>query len=540
MALSRIGFVVVCFFIFSNSLAAVNRYVVFFKDKSGTTYSISNPLAFFSQRAIDRRAKQGIVVTESDFPINQNYVNGVKSTGAEIYFRSRWMNALLIQCDASLISAIEALTYVDRIEFVAPNTRLLNSGRTKNILESKDTKAEEATDAQLHQLGIDEMHQDGFKGEGMLIAIFDDGFSGVDNAAPFQAIFSEGRIDLNSTKDFVKNSNDVFQYDDHGTEVFSVISAYQPGTFTGGAYKASYQLYVTEDVSTEYRIEEYNWLFAAERADSVGVDVINSSLGYYDFDDASMNYSKSEMDGKTSTISKAAQFAADRGMLVVCSAGNEGSIAWQIITTPADVDDVLAVANVSSTGLRAGSSSKGPSADGRIKPDVAALGSGTSVIRPNGSLGSASGTSLSAPLITSFAAGLWQQFPSLTNKQIMDAIRKSSSNASNPDTFLGYGIPNYRAAVNYLEQLTQKNIFDVYPNPTLSDSIFIKPFNPGQVSSCKIQLLSAQGQLIYEGQNSFSWLNTTAALNVSSLSSGVYFLRIFWNDKRFTHKLVKI
>ncbi|MEO7992191.1 MAG: S8 family serine peptidase [Chryseolinea sp.] len=540
MVLSRAVIGLVFLFVSSSSWAAVNRYVVFFKDKAGTVYSISNPLAFLSQRAIDRRTNQSIAITESDFPINQNYIDGVKGTGAETYFKSRWMNALLIQCDASLLTTIEALPYVDHVEFVAPNAKLLINGREKNNNQSKGSEAGEATDTQLQMIGIDAMHQDGFKGEGMVIAILDDGFPGVDNASPFQSIFSENRIDLATSKDFVRNTNNVFQYDSHGTETFSVIAAYQAGTFTGGAYKANYQLYVTEDVSTEYRIEEYNWLFAAERADSAGVDIISSSLGYYDFDDASMNYSKSDMDGVTTVVSQAAQHAADRGILIVCSAGNEGGIAWQVITTPADAKDVLAVANVNSMGLRSNSSSIGPSADGRIKPDVAALGSGTSVITPSGALGSASGTSLSAPLIASLAAGIWQRYPSLTNKEIMDAIKKSASLASNPNIYLGYGIPNYQAAVNYIEQQSQENVFDVYPNPILSDSLFIKPFDPNQVSTCRMQLLSTQGQIVYDGDMSFSWLNLVTSVNVSPLSSGVYFLRIFWNNKRFTYKLVKI
>src|SRR6187551_1395898 len=538
MAWSKCGFIVACFFISSSAFSAVNRYVVFFKDKAGTIYTTSSPLAFLSQRAIDRRIRQGITVNESDFPVNQNYINGVKNTGAETYFQSRWMNALLVQCDAALVPAIKALTFVDHVEFVAPNAKLLINGRKKEILKSKGSKGDQVTDTQLEMLGIDQMHLDGFKGEGMLIAVFDAGFPGVNTAAPFH--FSDGRIDSAASKDFVRNSNNVFQYDSHGAEVFSVIAAYQNGTFTGGAYKANYQLYVTEDVSTEYRIEEYNWLFAAERADSSGVDVINTSLGYYDFDDTSMNYEKSDMDGVTTVVSQAAQLAADKGMLIVCSAGNEGGIAWQIITTPADAWDVLAVANVNASGMRANSSSIGPSADGRIKPDVAALGSGTSIIRPNGSIGSVSGTSISAPLITSLAAGLWQRYPLLTNKEIMDVIRKSASQSADPDNLLGYGIPNYKGVVNYIEQQTQENTFEVYPNPIISDSVFIKPFNPVEVASCRLQLLSIQGQVIYDGDISFSWVNLTASVNVSPLSSGIYFMRIFWNNKRFTYKLVKI
>src|SRR6187399_907613 len=170
MALSRCGLVIACLFISSSAFSAVNRYVVFFKDKAGTIYSTSNPLVFLSQRAIDRRIKQSITITESDFPVNQSYINGVKSTGAETYFQSRWMNALLVQCDAGLLPTIEALPFVDHIEFVAPNTKLLINGRKKEILKSKGSKGDEVTDTQLEMLGIDQMQLDGFRGEGVLIA----------------------------------------------------------------------------------------------------------------------------------------------------------------------------------------------------------------------------------------------------------------------------------------------------------------------------------------------------------------------------------
>ncbi|MBA4054558.1 MAG: hypothetical protein C0490_07595, partial [Marivirga sp.] len=346
-------------------------------------------------------------------------------------------------------------------------------------------------------------------------------------------------IDPIASKDFVYNSDNVFQYDEHGTEVFSVIAAYQENNFTGGSYEANYQLYVTEDVNTEYRIEEYNWLFAAERADSAGVDVINSSLGYYDFDDTSMNYPKSAMDGKTTVITRAAQFAADRGIIVVCSAGNEGGIAWQIITAPADAEDVLAIASVNSTGQRSGSSSIGPAADGRIKPDVAAMGVNTSVIKPDGTTGSASGTSLSSPLVTSLVAGVWQRYPELSNKEIMDAIRSSASQAANPDNFLGYGIPNFKAIVNYLELTPQENVFEVFPNPILTDTFTIKPFDPGQVTSCRVELVSSQGQVLYRADANFSWLNRTYTANLSQFVAGMYYLRIWWGDKRYVYKLVK-
>jgi serine protease AprX len=540
MGWSKVQVIIGLMFFTASAWAQVNRYVVFFKDKAGTHYSTDAPLQFLSQRAIDRRIRQGISISQPDLPVNENYVQGVRATGANTFFTTRWMNGVLVQCDASIIPTIEGLSYVDRVEFVAPNERLLTGGRRQVQLKTKDVKTASSTQVQLNMIGLDQMHVAGYKGDSMIIGIFDGGFPGVDTAPAFQHIFDENRINLTASKDFVTNSSDVFQFDDHGTQVFSVIAGYQDGFFIGGAYESNYQLYVTEDVRGEYRVEEYNWLFAAERADSAGVDIVNSSLGYYDFDQPITDYPKTAMDGKTAVSTRAAQMLADRGVIIVCSAGNEGNIAWQIITAPADAEDVLAIANVNSALVRAASSSIGPAADGRIKPDVAALGVNTSVIRPNGALGTASGTSLAAPLVTSLAAGVWQRFPNLTNLEIMDAIRNSASQANSPDNLLGYGIPNFTAVVNFLEQSNQENIFEVYPNPILKDSIVIRPFDPNEVKSCKVEMLTAQGQTVHEASVNFSWVNSTYTSYVTTLPAGIYFMRILWGDKRYTFKLIKV
>ncbi|MEO5976164.1 MAG: S8 family peptidase [Chryseolinea sp.] len=535
----QIIFIVLCF-VSQYAFAQTNRYMVFFKDKAGTTYATDKPSLFLSARAINRRLMHNIPITEQDFPVNNAYVAGVAATGAETYFTTRWMNGVLVQCDASLKTNIELLNYVDHVEFVAPSARLQKQGRKIKNGEAKGATIQDLTSQQLQLIGLNDMQEAGYRGETIHIGIFDGGFPGVNTTTPFEHIFTENRIDLQSSKDFIANTNSVFQYDAHGTEVFSVIAAYQQGNFTGGLYEAEYQLYVTEDVSNEYRIEEYNWMFAAERADSAGVDVINSSLGYYDFDDSNMNYSKSDMDGKTTVISKAAQWLSDRGVIVVCSAGNEGAIAWQIITAPADAKDVLATASVNIAGQRAGSSSKGPSADGRVKPDVAAMGVNTNVIRPDGSNGTVSGTSLASPLVASLAAGIWQRYPSMSNIEVIEAIRKSASQANNPDNLLGYGIPNFKAVVNYLESHPQENAFDVFPNPVVADTFTIRPSDPSKVTSCHIELVSTQGQVIYGKDISFSWLNRAYSQNLSSTAAGLYFLRISWGGKKYVYRLVKV
>ena len=524
-----------CLLLAGNALSQ-NRYMVFFKDKAGTQYSITEPIKFLSQKAIDRRVREDVRITEQDFPVNASYIQQVKSTGAEVYFSTRWMNGVLVQCPSSLVSNIQALSCVAKVELVAPQARLINPGR-RNYANRKNTVSPGTeTSAQLEMLGITEMHKNEMLGEGITIALFDGGFPGVNTAIPFQEVLP--RINLDVSKDFVTNSKNVFQFDDHGTAVLSTIAAYLPDAFTGGAFKAFFQLYITEDASTEFRIEEYNWMFAAERADSAGVDIISSSLGYSDFDLSSMNYTIGQMDGKTAVVSKAAQWAVDRGIIVVCSAGNEGEKAWRIITAPADAEGVIAVANVNSKGIRSASSSVGPSADGRIKPDLAALGTGVKIVRPNGGITSLSGTSLAAPLITSLVAGLVERFPQYTTKQIVSAMKHTASQAKNPDNFLGYGIPNYLAVKNFLDQTPQTNPIEIFPNPS-SDTIQIRPYDPDKISSCVVLFVSAQGQEIRRDEVAFDWLNRTYQADVSAFAAGIYYVKVSINNQRYIFKVIK-
>lgn len=523
------------------AVAQENRYMVFFTDKDGVQYATTAPLEFLSPRAIDRRLSQGIDISEQDFPVDATYVEGVRNAGADAFFTSRWMNGVLIQSDPAVIPAIEALPYVDRVEFVAPLSKLqTGGGRRAFNFRRKGQQAGVETETQLQMLGIPDMHEADHTGRGMIIAVLDSGFPGVNSLPAFQNIFSEDRFMEDVSYDFVHNTADVFQYDDHGTEVLSVIAAEVADAFTGGAYNATFQLFITEDVPSEYRIEEYNWLFAAEKADSAGVDIIHSSLGYYDFDDASMNYTTGQMDGETTVVSRAAQWAAERGILVVTSAGNEGLIgSWRIITAPADARDVLAIGAVSSTLQRTSSSSVGPTADGRIKPDLAALGSGVKVIRSNGQVSTSSGTSLAAPLVTSLATGVWQRYPELTNNEVISLLKETASQATHPDNLLGYGIPNFRAVVNFRDQTPQTGVFEVFPNP-LKDTLTISPVDPNVIRSCEIELLSSQGHIIGRHTANFNWLNRTFQTNLSGLAAGIYYVRVFHEKRRHTFKLVKL
>ncbi len=535
--------VAVLFFVLSWSAdAQENRYMVFFTDKEGISETIAKPFEFLSDRAIQRRLDQNISITVDDLPVRQSYVEGVGAAGATVLHSTRWMNGVLVHCEPSALPAIGALTYVDRVEYVAPPGRLPSGGRRSVVLRKNNNHIGIDTEAQLKILGLDRMHRDDFTGTGITIAVLDSGFPGVDQAPAFQGLLDGGRIDADASYNFVRHSNDVFSEDDHGTEVLSVIVGSVPDAYTGGAPDVSIQLYVTEEVPTEYRVEEYNWLFAAERADISGADIIHSSLGYYDFDDSSMNYTVDQMDGNTTVITRAAKMAFERGIVVVTSAGNEGHIpSWRIITAPADAEDVLAVGSVNSARQRVTSSSIGPSSDGRIKPDLAALGAGVRVVKANGVLSTASGTSLAAPLVTSLVAGIMQRQPELSARQIVDLLRKTASQASNPDNLLGYGIPNYQAVVNFQDEDEQTEAFVVYPNPLGDrDTLTIRPKDPEAFDTCQIEIVNSQGRVLSSQHVRFDWLNRSYRASLAGFPAGSYYVRIFAEKRKDTFKIVKL
>ena len=291
-------------------------------------------------------------------------------------------------------------------------------------------------------------------------------------------------------------------------------------------------------MSGEYRVEEFNWLFAAERADSIGVDIINSSLGYNLFDDPAMDYKVSDLNGSTAIISKGARKAIEKGMMVVCSAGNEGSNSWKLVTPPADVQGVLAIGSVTSAGLRSSFSSTGPTTDGRIKPDVVALGSGTSVINPDGSSGSESGTSVSSPLIASLAAGLWQRYPQLTSAELYQAVISSADQFKKPDNLKGYGIPNYNAVKDQLDTLKIDEDLAIYPNPS-NDSIRIALKRP-EGQSVTISTFNLQGKMLSEYSVVITSKNNPLILDLTPLAAGLYFVKVRAKDSVKTIRVVKL
>lgn len=420
------------------------RYLILLKDKDGTPHTAAQPETFLSEKAIQRRITRNITISESDLPVNPAYVAAISATGATVLHTTKWFNGVVVSASESQLQAIQALTCYKGIERGMALTGTNYSAR----ISRPDTKfgSEEATGygsshLQLDMLGVPQLHALGYTGQGLLIGIFDSGFTNADQQGYLSHLFENGQIA--DTYDFISRNEHVYDDHSHGLQVLSVMASRWEGNLIGAAFDADYVLYRTENADNETPYEEVAWLLAAERADSLGVDIINTSLGYNFFDNAAHDYTYAQMDGKTAIISKAARFAARTGMLLVASAGNEGNNSWKYITAPADVDSVLTVGAVTSTGARSSFSSFGPNAEGVIKPDVAALGSGVRVGSVSGTVTSSNGTSFSSPLVASFAALLWQVHPEKTAQELAAYIRSIGNKADQPDDATGYGIPYF-------------------------------------------------------------------------------------------------
>ncbi|HAK80401.1 MAG TPA: peptidase S8 [Runella sp.] len=428
--------------------AQTAKYLVLLKDKTGTPFTTDKPTAYLSQRSVDRRSRQGIALTSRDLPVNPSYVSQIRQTGAKVWYTSRWLNAVLVEATSVQLTAIRALSFVAGTEF----NRALSNARLSAEKQTTATQQKFGMDAynygaslsQIQMLGADAMHDQGYNGKGMLVAILDAGFLNSNTNPALSTLFSDKRVVV--TYDFVKNETSVYEDHSHGNNVFSIMASFKEGSLIGPAYGASYALLRTEDDNSESRLEEATWLIAAEYADSLGTDVINTSLGYNQFDNEADDYTYADMNGKTTLITRAADWASATGMIVVASAGNEGASAWKYISAPADADAVLAVGAVGSTKALASFSSIGPSADGRVKPDVCAQGFSTVLSNQAGNVTAGNGTSYSAPLIAGLVAAFWQSQPQLTAMQVVDCIRRAGDRFASPTPQYGYGIPTFAAA----------------------------------------------------------------------------------------------
>ncbi len=438
--------------------ASPSLYFVGFSDKAGTPYSTERPLEFLSQRALDRRAKVDAGVDEMDLPVSPTYQQQLLDLGADLWLRSKWMNGVVVRATQEQVAAIASLPFVDTTFYAAP-AQYPRSARTPAPTDfGQPAPVVEAVPVSeifygfgwknLQRMHGDSLHRLGFRGDGVLIGVFDGGFPNVaykDFLGYDQSEAVPGNYDL------VEQDTSALDGSTHGATVLSTMAAHHPFFFIGTAPAARYILFTTENGRGEHRMEELNYAIALEMADSIGIDLINSSLGYTTFTDTSMNYSYHDLNGKTSPASVAIDRAFARGMIIVTSAGNNGADEWKHIGIPADAEKALSIGAIDDMDDRAYFSSYGPTADGRVKPDISAPGVMVAAVAANGKgLTGANGTSLSAPLVTGLVACLLQAVPGASNQEIVDAIRATASQAAEPDESLGYGIPDFAAAYRYL------------------------------------------------------------------------------------------
>jgi hypothetical protein len=502
---------------------------VYFTDKPDTAYYMANPLEMLSQKALNRRTAQGIALDAKDVPLHQAYINGVAATtGITVMAKSKWLNALHIRGTEATIAALENLAYVDHVAFASHslnNGRIMQPAQTTTTQTTLENYNYGGSAGQVQMLNGHLLHQQGYTGEGITIAVMYAGFPGVNSVQPFQHLQNNGLV--LGGHNFVANSTDFYTGGTHGTKVLSILAGYTEGQLVGSAPDASYYLFVTEDALSENPVEESYWVEAAEMADSLGVDLINTSLGYFQYDDPDYNYTYADMDGETAFISRGAAIAFSRGMLLVTSAGNDGADAEPHISVPADAINTLTVGAVDENEQYAYFSSIGPSADGRIKPDVMAKGLGDTYANPDGTISTGNGTSFSAPVMAGVVACLWQAAPGKTNAEIVQIVKESADRYNNPNAQYGYGIPDFSNALEAalgLQEVAQDR-FVLYPNPTSGIIYF-----PSTVTD--IRFYNALGQEVYKAHA----VNT---VNIEKLPAGFYSYIIMSGNTTQSGKLIK-
>ncbi len=453
------------------------KFRVYLSDKGKTGCSLDDPSRFLSRQAIERRKRQGVVVDESDLPIARDYIALVEMAGGKVVASSKWLSTLVVETRDSLgIVQIEALPFVDSVKYIwrgidtpyrgglrprladpelshliaswlasVSSTDTLRHALSGAIPSLAVTPAEiclyGATEDQFKLHNARAMSDVGYRGKGITVGVIDAGFTNVDVIPWFDT------MDLRGFKDFVPGG-EIFSSSDHGTKVLSTMAINRPGKMMGSAPKAAYWLFRSEDVVSEFPVEEDYWVQAIEYADSVGVDLVNTSLGYNHFNDSSLNYSHHDLTGRVSVMSRAADLAFQKGMIVVVSAGNAGNKAWGKSTPPGDAKEVVAVGAVGTDSVIASFSSRGIMADGRVKPDLVSVGRNTITIGQDGLIGATNGTSLSSPFLAGLIASLWSIHPELHRAELLDIVTRSSDRYASPDTVYGYGIPDFQKAMN--------------------------------------------------------------------------------------------
>ncbi|NQX85888.1 MAG: S8 family serine peptidase [Flavobacteriaceae bacterium] len=510
---------------------------VFFADKENVAQSIANPITILTQRAIDRKNNQGISIDERDVPVNEAYIFQIKNaTGITVFAKSKWFNAIHVRGTQANISALETtFGFVSSIQFADSGLATLAPLAPVNKFEIEDTAIDFVYGDALNQVDMinaDYLHEQDYTGTNILVAVIDAGFPNVNTMGAFQRLRDAGG--LLDGYDFVDRTDDIYAYagNSHGTRVLSTMAAYVENEYVGTAPDAKYYLFRTEDVASETPVEESYWVEAAERADSLGVDIINTSLGYKSYDNSNYSYNNEDLDGATAYITKGSNIAYEKGLLLVNSDGNSGSGG---LGAPADSPEVMSIGAVDENGEYAYFSSQGSDYQPTQKPDVVARGQSAFLVDENNVISQNSGTSFSSPIMAGAMACFKQAFPNMSNDDLKQAVYESASQYNTPDYFLGYGIPNFENAVTTaLSTNTLENEqLEVYPNPASQSVNFSLPV---KIKQAKVYMFDILGKLVLEAA-----IDTTKhSINIGELPRGVYVLKVQSEDINFgTFKLIK-
>ena len=522
------------------SFAQTQEAWVFFADKENVAESLANPILIMTQEAIDRKDLQGTAIDERDVPVNENYVTQIKNaSGITVKSKSKWMNCVYVIGSQSNIEALLDLSFVTNVEYADKDLNLFPGAPLENKFSLEEASQRinynyGSAANQIEMLSGDFLHELDYTGEGMIVAVLDAGFPSIDTNPGFQKMRDENRI--LGTYDFEARTENVDGFSSHGLNTSSDIGGFLQDEFVGTAPQASFYFFVTEYAPSESPVEEAWWVEALERSDSLGVDVVNTSLGYQDFDNPNYDHSYEDLDGQTTFSARGANIAFEKGMILVTSAGNDGG-GFTYVGTPGDSPGMLTIGAVDSNGNYASFSSKGPTVDGRVKPDVMAQGSGSAVISTGGNVDFSSGTSFSSPIMAGVVTCLWQSRPEVPNGHIMQIIRASAHLYNNPTDQMGYGIPNFEDAYNALEILGNENEFllsnfALYPNPVSS---IINISFPEGISNANFTVYSILGNEVLNTEIS----RNSNSVNIETLNSGMYIASISSNNKQISFKLIK-
>jgi hypothetical protein len=528
----------IAFFLLSLVGYAQEDAWVYFNDKPNAQTFLDNPSFILTQRALDRRAAQGIALNVSDAPIEQTYIDQIAAAeGIQVKAQSKWLNCLHIRGSVTNIEALTSLTFVNHIHYAdhSLNAKMAQPRTINPVNKQLDTQEVFAYGNSLNQvsmLNAHLLHQQDYTGSGKIIAVLDSGFSAVNTIIPFNRMFNNG-LYLGGYN-YVGGNTDVFSTHNHGTMSLSCMVGFVDGQLVGTAPNAQYYLFITEDISSENPVEESYWVQAAEEADRLGADVISTSLGYFGYDNPNYSYTYADMTGNVAFASQGANIAFSKGMIVVASAGNSGNSANPHIGVPAEATNVLAVGAVQFDENYATFSSIGPSYDGRIKPDVMAKGQSTTLANTAGNVVTASGTSFSCPVMAGAVASFWQAVPWASNQQVVDFVRQSADRFMNPTDEYGYGIPDFQLALSIAQLSVSDNTigrFLVYPNP-VKDMISVS--FPNGFETATVSLYNNLGQMILEKE-----ITNNQPLSMETLASGMYYYKIKSNTLEQSGKIIK-